>query len=120
VIIWRLKALSCRINAAERSYVPTEIVAASGTQGRFVHSQTMAPSEHPPDLAFYLVVQAALGVGIGLLFALIVYATDLNGLGSLLASAGPVATLIFFLSSAMTFAPFVVATAIGLLGFDNR
>ena len=78
----------------------------------------MAPQHSP--LAFYLIVQAALGVGIGLLFALIVYAMNLNGLGSLLAAAEPVATLIFFLGSAVTFAPFVVATAIGLLGFDKR
>ncbi|MGE3702623.1 MAG: hypothetical protein AB7G08_28235 [Hyphomicrobiaceae bacterium] len=85
-----------------------------------MHSRTMAPSEHPSELAFYLVVQAGLGVGIGLLFALIAYATDLNGLGSLLATAGPLATLIFFLGSAVTFAPFVVATAIGLLGFEKR
>ena len=54
------------------------------------------------------------------LFALIAYATDLNGLGSLLAAAEPVATLVFFLASAVTFAPFVVATAIGLLGFEKR
>ncbi|MGE3702671.1 MAG: hypothetical protein AB7G08_28475 [Hyphomicrobiaceae bacterium] len=80
----------------------------------------MAPQGHPSAVAVYLVVQAGLGVGIGLLFALIAYTTDLNGLGSLLATAGPPATLIFFLGSAVTFAPFVVATAIGLLGFDNR
>jgi hypothetical protein len=80
----------------------------------------MAPQGRPSALAFYLVVQAGLGVGIGLLFALIAYATDLNGLGSLLATAGPVATLVFFFGSAMTFAPFVVATAIGLLGFEKR
>jgi hypothetical protein len=31
-----------------------------------------------------------------------------------------VATLVFFFGSAMTFAPFVLATAIGLLGFEKR
>jgi hypothetical protein len=55
---------------------------------------------------WHLVVQAGLGVGIGLLFALIAFATDLNGLGSLLATS--------------RIAPFVVATAIGLLGFEKR
>jgi hypothetical protein len=80
----------------------------------------MAPPGRASDLPFYLVVQAVLGVGIGLLFALIAYAADLNGLGSLLAAAGPVATFIFFFGSAVTFAPFVVATAIGLLAFEKH
>ena len=58
-------------------------------------------------------------MAIGLLFAALAYATDLGGLGSLLAVAGPAATIIFLVGSAITFAPLVVATAIGLLAGDR-
>jgi hypothetical protein len=58
-------------------------------------------------------------LAIGLLFATFAYATDLGGLGSLLIVAGPAAKVIFLAGSAVTFAPIVVATAIGLVAWDS-
>jgi hypothetical protein len=79
----------------------------------------MAPQACPSSIPRHLVVQCWLGLAIGLLFAILMYATDLGGIGSLLAMVEPTATLIFLVGSAVVFVPFVVATAIGLLALED-
>ena len=68
-------------------------------------------------VARYLVVNAALGVAVGSTFGLALAAADALGVGTLIA-AGPDALatgVIVVVGGATTFAPLVVATAVGLL-----
>jgi hypothetical protein len=78
----------------------------------------MAPHALAPSIPRQLALQAGLGAAVGLVFAIVIYATDFNGIGSLMAGE-PVATFIFFGGSAVLFAPLVVTTAIGLLVWDR-
>lgn len=79
----------------------------------------MAPNQRP-SIPHYLMVQCWLGLAIGSLFALIAFATDLGGIGSLLAEAPRASTIIFVVGSVLTFLPLVLATGIGLLPFHDR
>lgn len=78
----------------------------------------MAP-DHRPWIPHYLMVQCWLGLAIGLLFALIAFAIDLGGIGSLLVGAPLAGTIIFVVGSVVTFLPLVLATGIGLLPFHD-
>lgn len=65
----------------------------------------------------YLIFNAIIGPAIGVLFALALLASDSFGLRSLVLGSRDViaTTVIYVLGSAMTFTPFVVATAVALL-----
>jgi hypothetical protein len=62
----------------------------------------------------YLVVNAVLGAVVGVIFGVVLLITDSLGIRSLVIASGDITatTVIFLVGSAMTFTPFVVATAI--------
>lgn len=59
-----------------------------------------------------------MGAAFGMAFAVVLLATNMLSLRSLAAASANVtaSTLIVLISGAMTFTPFVIATAIGLYG----
>jgi hypothetical protein len=65
----------------------------------------------------YLTTNAAMGVVVGAVFALALLATDTLGLGSLVVGSDDAAATmaILMIGGALTFAPLVVAAAIGAL-----
>lgn len=70
----------------------------------------------------YLMINAAMGVVVGAIFGLALLTTDALGMRSLVTASADVVgtTVVFLLGCTTTFAPLVIATAIGTLREAER
>ena len=75
----------------------------------------MAHHRPCPRVARYLITQCWISAAVGLIFAVAMLCGDIAGIRSLVAATSPKDAFIFLAGSVMTFFPFVLATAIGLL-----
>jgi hypothetical protein len=78
----------------------------------------MAPDV--PSVGRYLIIQAFLGVAIGLAVGMAMIIADIGGLHGLLRAARPQDTLIFLAGSVMTLCPLVFATAVAILPYARQ
>jgi hypothetical protein len=67
----------------------------------------------------YFIAQVCLGVAVGLVIAVAMLAGDIASIRTLLIANHPCAVLVFLAGSIVTFAPLVIATAIGMLAFER-
>ena len=76
--------------------------------------------DHDDAIARYLLLNAVMGAILGLLFGLMLIATDVTALRALLAAAGnPLIGIVCILTgSVSTFTPLAVCTAVGLLRYE--
>jgi hypothetical protein len=80
----------------------------------------MAKANQRDPVVRYLLAQSCLSAAVGLVFAGMMLAADINGIRTMLLSAANPADAVMVLGSAVvTFFPVVIATSIGLLAWER-